>query len=207
MKESRVNEGFTLIEMVVVIAVIALVGVLIVTIFSRSLRGGNKTLAIGVIKQNGQSVLESMDKVVRNADSIICVHEPLLTTPATLVTARDGIYTKFRFTSETSTTNGFVQQISLTPGPDIETFINTVCTDPMPSQTISLTDTNTQTGVSLVHMKDSSGNTLSYFDRKQLAGFEDILTIQFALKPGIAAPDVISGQIDPVIFQTTVSLR
>lgn len=203
MKESRVNEGFTLIEMVVVIAVIVIVGVLIVTIFSRSLRGGNKTLALGVIKQNGQSVLENMDKVVRNADNIVCVN----TSTNTFVIFKEGIYTRYRIIAEIPSSNGhFVQDTpTVVPNPDAILLAN-LCSDSMP-QVIILTDTNGQTGVSVIQAKDALGNNLPYFDRKQLAGFKDALTIQFALKPGVLAPDFVSGQIDLITFQTTISLR
>lgn len=195
----RSRSGFTLVEMLVVIAVLSIFGLLILTIFTRSLRGGNKAQIIGIIKQNGQAVLEQMDKTIRNSDNVVC---PSNDTPSTtLIVVQKGVYTRYRFT------NDWIQLDNPSKTTDIDTgqeetdtkFKNRVCTvnNQMLQPTI-LTDTNLQTGVSV-----ENGS----FIRDKSAGFRDQVTIKFDLKPGVKAPEVIRGQIDAVNFQTTVQLR
>lgn len=191
------NKGFTLAEILVVIAVLAILGGLILVIFINTLRGSNKSQILLSIKQNGQSVLETMDKTVRNADEVVC------TSSDTLVTVKDGFYTRFKFIPPTSTTNGLIQQDSpVKPQPpaqesDLKLFIDSVCINPL-VEAGTLTDTNSQTGVSA---RDGS------FTRDKQAGFKDKVIIKFTLVAPIAAPPAVAGQIDPVTFQTTVQLR
>lgn len=198
-----IKKGFTLVEILVVIGVLSIAGVIILTIFSRTLRGNNKSQILTAIKENGQSVLENLDKTVRNADNIVC---PTATSPSgnTLVVFKDGIYTRYRFISQIGSINGSVQQDTATPSAqeaDPRQFINRICnpTDPQPQLgTSALTDTNPKTGVSL---------TFGSFVLNKSAGFKDTVTINFVLNSGVGAPPAVSGQIDPVTFQTTIQLR
>ena len=216
-------------EMLVVISVLSVVSVMILTIFTRSLRGGNKAQIIATIKQNGQSVLENMDKTIRNSDNVVC---PVVTPPATtadsnnLVVKSGGIYTRYRFISPspspTPTVNGLIKQdnptkqsvAGVTPAreeTDAE-LRNRICqfTDPLLTSALTLTDTNTQTGISVTcaasdGVPDCTENPI--FSRDRSAGFKDQVKIHFDLKPGVSASQAIAGQIDPVIFQTTIQLR
>lgn len=191
-------------ELLVVIGVVAIMGALLTEIFYRSLRGGNKSQLITVIKQNGQSVLENMDKNIRAADHIVC---PTTATSDTLVvedsdvTAKGEVYTRFRFIPE-GATNGSIQQdqpVQVAPE-TLTAFLTRICSssDPLISPTI-LTDTNTRVGVSVP--------LGAQFTRGRLAGFKDLVTINFSLKPGVAAPKALADQIDPVVFTTTIELR
>lgn len=207
------NKGFTLAEVLVVMGVLSIVGVLVLVIFSQSLRGSNKSQILIAIKQNGQSVLETMTNMIRNADHIVC---PAITPPNTtasspnLVVVSKGIYTRYRFipfNPSTPNSNGLIQQDNPAKQTDPATskeetdtvFVNRVCVvdNPMIGAVV-LTDTNPQNGVSLI-----SGS----FERGRQAGFKDIVTIKFSLGPGKEAPKAIAGQIDPVTFQTTIELR
>lgn len=220
--------GFTLIEMLVVLSLLSIFGVLILTIFTRSLRGNNKSQIIGVIKQNGQTVLEMMDKLIREADFVVC---PRVNSPSskTLVVVKDGQYTRYRFiipraansltrndcmavsdTDLTKATNGCIisdNPSKETVGTDSTTgkeyadpaFVNKVCADAdILISPTTLTDTNPQTGISVL---DGS------FALNKQTGFKDQVTVKFKLKPGIYASDLVAGQIDAVSFQTTVQLR
>lgn len=215
--------GFTLIEMLVVLSLLSIFGVLILTIFTRSLRGNNKSQIIGVIKQNGQTVLEMMDKLVRESDFVVCPRVNSIS--KSLVVVKDGQYTRYRFiepresgqisnncsdTDLTKATNGCIVSDNPnkeTVGTDSTTgkeyadpaFVNKVCADAdiLISPT-ALTDTNSQTGISVL---DGS------FALNKQTGFKDQVTVKFKLKPGIYASDLVAGQIDAVSFQTTVQLR
>jgi len=203
------RNGFTLVEVLVAIALLSIFGVLIVTIFTRTLRGGNKTQIITAIKQNGQSVLEIMDKTIRNADNVVCLSND----SKTLVVVKDGLYTRYRFTdprpSSNPTVNGFIEQDNPVKGTDPSTgreyadpaFVNKVCfaNDPMDQSTLTLlTNTQAQSGVSV-----ENGS----FTKDPSAGYKDQVTIKFDLKPGVQAPQAVAGQIDSVHFQTTIQLR
>lgn len=193
-------------ELLVVMAVLAIAGTFIFNIFTSTLRGSNKTQVIGVIKQNGQAVLETMDKTVRNTDNVVCIS----LNKTSLVVVNKGIYTRYRFIPSAPNANGLIQQDNPTKqipegqsqeetDPDFE---KRVCgdQDPMNRSTnvTTLTDTNLQTGVSV---KNGS------FTRDESAGFKDQVTIQFEVKPGVGVSPSVSGQIDAVTFQTTINLR
>ncbi|MBI2337875.1 type II secretion system protein [Candidatus Daviesbacteria bacterium] len=194
------KKGFTLVEVLVSIAVIAIIGTILVAIFSNTLRGSNKSQILAVIKQNGQAVLENMDKVIRSADYVLCP----LADDDYLVVEKDGIYTRYRFESDSIRQDNPVKQVVPATGQEEtdDAFIMRVCsmTDLMTDDTELkvLTDTNTKTGVKVENGK---------FIRNRSAGYKDGVTIKFDLKPGIGAPQSVSGQINPVTFQTTVQLR
>lgn len=208
-------KGFTLIEMLVVIAIVSILGVLLLTIFTRSLKGSNKSQIIGAIKQNAQAVLENMDKTIRNSDNVVC-YSNLSNPGPTIVTIKDGCYTRYRFIAPSPipnpTQNGQIQQdnpqldpdspcvVAVSPAPppqDVNTFVISVCNDPMINPTI-LTDTNTQKGVSVKS---------AIFGKNPSAGFKDSVTIQFEVGAGEKAPSAVVGQIDTINFQTTIQLR
>jgi len=208
------GKGFTLVEMLVVISILSVVGVLILTIFTNTLKGSNKSQIIGVIKQNGQSVLEQIDKTVRGADKVVCTSKALVTSVFhdTLVIVKNGVYTRYRFIVFTSSTNGLIQQDNPTKqivrGTGKEetdsVFKTSVCDTGslMPrtpgEQVTILSDTNPQTGVSVENYS---------FARDELDGFNDQVRIKFDLKPGVLVPQSIRDQIDIVTFQTTIQLR
>ena len=187
------QNGFTLVEILVAMAIMAIVGVILVLIFTNTLRGSSKSQILSVIKQNGQSVLENMDKTIRNSDNVVCVGTP---TKNTVVVVKNGVYTRYRIV------DGYISVDNPTPGASETTpppFINRVCNsnDPMPLARI-LTDTNTQTGVRV-----ENGS----FSLSTLPGFKTAVTIDFLLRAGVDANQSIAGQIDPIEFKTTIGLR
>lgn len=207
----KTERGFTLAEILVVMSIMAVVGAILVAIFANTLKGSNKAQVLAVVKQNGQAVLDNLDKTIRSADDVICPASG--TFGSTLVIRKDGCFTRYRFIDPTSSQNGQIQQDSPQPDPDtncpqnspapsptaLQGFINNVCTDPMGNPTNILTDTNTRSGVSIQNN--------AAFTRNTQAGFKDSVTIKFVVKPAVGLPISISDQITPVTFQTTIQLR
>ena len=226
--------GLTLVELLVVISVLGIAGVLILNIFTATLKGSNKTQVIGAIKQNGQAVLEVMDKTIRNSDNVVC---PFFLSPTdtasysnTLVTVKNGIYTRYRLIVPGNTNTASGNNCGSTSGTGCLVYDNPIKqiieatqieeTDPqfvdricnagsqMLSNAVILTDTNPQTGVSINCVaNDCSVSTNYIFTRSRSFGFKDQVTIQFVAKPGVGVAQSVAGQIDPVLFQTTISLR
>lgn len=211
------KKGFTLVEMLVVISVLSVVGVIILTIFTRTLKGNNKAQILAAIKQNGQAVLENMDKTIRGADNAVCIGKYQSTYDNTIVVVQNGsMYTRYRFIAPTGSTNGLIQQDNPVQ-PDSgnksnsNTFTSVICADPMGTDTPgnlinTLTDTNLQSGVS-VECIGSDCNTNPIFKKNPSSGFKDTITIKFQLTHALNAPPAVAGQIDPANFETTVQLR
>lgn len=204
------QRGFTLVEILVVISITSVLLLILTQIFFSSLRGNNKAQALAVIKQNGQSVLDSIDKSIRNADNIVC---PFITPGSiapvssnTLVIVKNGSYTRYKFIFGQGT-NGELDSDNPVPNPadadqqNPNNFINKICSssDLLQQQTkVPMTDNSSQNGVSVV-----TGS----FTRVKLSGFKDVVTIDFQLKPGPELDKKTFGQIDPVSFKTAVELR
>lgn len=222
LKKHKKSRAFTLVEILVVVAVLSVVGILVLTIFTRTLKGTNKTQILGAIKQNGQSVLETMTSTIRDSDNIVC---PTSASSNTLVVVAKGIYTRYRFIEPrlagtarnecmasldmdtNKPTNGCIVQNNPTKQTDLATgqeetdpeFVNRICgvADPMVGPNV-LTDTNPQSGVSL-----ASGS----FSLNRQAGFKDNVRVTFVLSPGVGVLPALVNEIDPVTFETTIVLR
>ena len=202
----RIERGFTLVEIVVVMAIVAIVGLMMLVIFTNTLRGSNKAQILAVIKQNGQAVLENMDKTIRGADNVVC---PISGSSRTLVIVQNRIYTRYRIALPADSPdsapsscigtgkNGCIiwENLTLQPAEAVPQLCNSVN---LMSSVLVLTDTNAQSGISIRSRA---------FSVSEEPGFKPAVTVSFVLGAAAELPPTISGQIDPVTFQTTVQLR
>ncbi len=62
--------GFTLVELLAVIVVIASIGGIVFGVLFASLRGSNKSTNVTALQQNGNYVLSQITKMIRNARSL-----------------------------------------------------------------------------------------------------------------------------------------
>lgn len=78
---SRKNrqQGFTLVEMLAVIAIFVVIGSVIMSILVSSYRTSNKSNVIAIIQQNGNYALSQMAKTLRNARGLV---DPLPCSPS-----------------------------------------------------------------------------------------------------------------------------
>lgn len=63
-------KGFTLVELLVVVGVIATVGTMVGNLFLSNLRTAAKTKALTEVKQNGDYALSVMERMIRNAKEV-----------------------------------------------------------------------------------------------------------------------------------------
>lgn len=61
------NAGFTLVEIMVVLAILIFIGAIIGSIVMSILRGTNKTNTLTMVRQNGSYAVSQMSKMLRNA--------------------------------------------------------------------------------------------------------------------------------------------
>jgi prepilin-type N-terminal cleavage/methylation domain-containing protein len=207
------NKGFSLIEMLVVIVVVSIFGLLMLQIFTQTLRGNNKARVVSSLKQNGQFVLETMDKEIRNSQSVICPLIPASSnntaSDSILLRLKDGKYNWYKYSPATSTQNGQIMvgeikstSISLDPS----LLANFCTTGPSSTDYVSnssLTNTDIKTGVSVVMQPSPDDN----FITREKVGDVDVITIKFQVSKAINMPSAFVDQVDPVVFQTTVQVR
>lgn len=183
----RNRNGFTLVEILIVLSILSILSIIFVQIFFRSLRGSSKAQILGIVKQNGQSALDSMDKSIRTADKIVCPSTNQVSD--TLVLLKDADFIRFKFNAPKTAplANGFISQ-------DNERD----CTSALALNYTSLTNTHITNGASVL-----SGSFL--VNSKQ--GFSDLVAISFQIGPGISIPKTLTDIIDPIKMSTSVSLR
>lgn len=187
------QSGFTLVEVLVVIAVLSVMGVFMTDIFFRSLRASSKSQILSEMKKNGQVALGRLEKEIRSSDAIVCLSTD------TVVIDSQGAYTRYRFVPASTNVNSNITYDQ--PSRDIANPC--AAESPMAVNSPVLTNTDELNGVSIAIPSGSNYG----FGRSQQAGFKDVVTIKFDVNPGAKVPAVISSQIDPLTLMTTVVLR
>lgn len=86
----RLKAGFTLLEMLVSVGVIAVISVVLSQVFIVTLRTNTKTELLKDIKQNGELALETMMRMIQSAKNVTCP-----TTQSVTVTGPDDGVTTF----------------------------------------------------------------------------------------------------------------
>jgi len=106
-KKRRLQSGFTLVEMLAVMAITGVVGTLMFQTLSSTLRGANKSDSIATIQQNGNFALSQMTRMIRYSISLespdTCYSGP---TPSpvvsTSITVRNGDNNTTTFSCDTA---------------------------------------------------------------------------------------------------------
>lgn len=145
------QKGFTIVELLVVVSIMAILGVIFTNILVDTLRGRNKVKAINQVKQNGQVVLDKLSNEIRNADGIVCALNN------SIVITSGGTYTLFRFTPKTPLEapiiNGKIQKTNFVANDFAGTPDSSLCTmvsiNNGSNLVQSITDTDNKNGVSI----------------------------------------------------------
>lgn len=86
---ARLLNGYTLIELVVVAAILGVIGVVSVSLFLSTLSGGGKSSGTNEVRSNGDFAITQMERMIRNAVRI----ESCSANSITILNPDDGITT------------------------------------------------------------------------------------------------------------------
>lgn len=220
MRKSNFN-GFTLAEILVTIGVASVILLILTEIFFSSLRGGTKSQLLTILDQTGKSILDNMDKNIRNSELVMCpqfTDNPSMAIGNSLVIFRNGEYIRYRYIEGDENFAGSIKRDIPVPNgtdeqqnPDV--FARTVCDSELTDYIDSLivltdnnlrtTDNKLRTGVEVFPPDGGAVFTRT----KALGSNKDSVSVKFKLAPVNQAGLKIPGQIDPVLFSTTIELR
>lgn len=206
------KKGFTLVEILVVIAAMGILGAIFSDFLVQVLRGQNKVRVITQVKQNGQAVLENLTSEIRQAEDIICIGHTMGvdgdSLNDTLVVFKAGRYTQFRLHRPMAGNNGKFTRDDFSE----ENIPNTVTDEQLCTRNVNLgnvrdlTDTNTKSGIS-VDIADG----YPVFDKSlnEKPGFVDIINIRFKAVAGVGAGQTYEASVSEggVLFTTAVQAK
>ena len=209
----KFNFGYTLLELVIAIALIGILGIILTDTFVQNLRGQKKVAIINQVKQSGQGILDRLTNQIQGAEKVVCTRINPATGHHILVVAQKGVYHRFVYVPATVTANGF---IGYDNPPNTVTLSDdsTILTDPCKEEidapfntgnsSIKLTDTNTVSGVSI-----KIGNSSSIFTKTTIANGKDAIAVDFKVDVGVKAGSAAENLVSEggVRFNTTIQLR
>ena len=197
------TKGFSLIEVMITIAVIAVVGGLSLAIFTQTLSTSRQSGSLSDLKQNGERAANIIAEVVRNAEAIIC-YGPAdgMTKNIVVVRTAAGKYTRFRFAppsppTGTPTQNGYIARLdNLTTaqlsGPNA---LSEFCSLGNNGETI-ITNNNSQSGVSI-----SDGQFIRISGNLS----KDTISVSFNVNPSLTSGGTMGSNSQHI--ETTVQVR
>ncbi len=217
------QKGFSIVEALVVAAIVGIMGVILTDLLSRTINGGNKTELLNNVKQNGQVTLNNMIDTMRQSTKVVCAGT-IMASSANVITIieKDGRYGRFHFYPPTAGTNGYIQHEFLVdynnnsspPDPTIDPtlFCSTLSwvnygggptgyiEDPLSAPT-TLTDTDPSTGISVSDC---------VFTWAPAPGAQDVVKVDMHIKAGVSAPTDYTSQVgdaNGLEFTTSVQLQ
>ncbi len=207
------SKGFTLLETVIAISIVGVISAVFVSSLTQSLRGQNKANLITQAKQNGDTVLNVMEKNIRGAESIICVGtnndkdtsvsylcDSSSCSGNVLVLKANGAYHRYRFIKGTSTAGGTISLESNLPY-DSSISASEWCSPVSTSSANQyLTDNDSKTGVNIAK---------GIFLQTKQSGVPDLITISFVINSATSASSTVENSLvgAGIPFSTTVGLR
>lgn len=186
--------GFSLIELVIVMGILGLVSGSTFVFLSNILRGSNQAKISGEIKQNGQTILDSVDRQIRNSVSAAKLTPP----PAGAVSAielaladNSFLYLVCFDSISSPKTNGWIG------------IVNTALASPPASSAgySTLTNQDVSSGVDV----DCNPATFGV-NGLPSDPFPQVVSVDFTINQGIGSPTRVDFMANAK-FKTTISLR
>lgn len=211
--------GFTLIEIIIAIAILGILGFIFTDILTQVLRGQNKSKIVSLVKQAGQTIMNDLSTQIRESEKVVCVGtntDNAGKPEDTVVIYKNGEYVRFRFIPPSDeiggNKNGYIKRNDFTADNIIDVTSNAaLCTDNTDqdqARVSNLTNINATTGVSLKYNVEN-GNSRPIFTKDSRAGFADSVTISFRVSQGTAAGNAYESAVasDGILFTTTVQVK
>ncbi len=204
------SKGFTLIELVVVLGIMAILGTIMTNFLVQTVRGENKSKLVNQVKQNGQVVLDTISSQIRNSEQVICIGNiasgSLTLHPFdNIVLYGNGVYTQIVLNLPTATTNGDIDETTFI-GP-VDSSACTVAHNTIAlNGVINLSDNDPINGISL-DFTTQSGVKQDIFSYNA-NGAAQVVTIQFSGFSGVNSGSsydlLLPGGVP---FQTSIEIR
>lgn len=191
------KSGFTLVELLVVIGILGVVVGSSLLFLTNILRGSNQVRVVSEIKQNGQTVLDVIDRQIRNAESVenfTLSFSPNLNDDAikiNLANANNPIYLAC-FNQDLASTpkkNGWIG------------IVNSATVPTTDSEFLKLTNSSLISGIDVEC--DASSFSISGLPSD---AFPQVVQVRFIASQGIEAPKRLDFNAVSE-FKTTISLR
>ncbi len=204
------NRGFTLIELVVVLGIMAVLGTIMTNFLVQTVRGENKSNLVNQLKQNGQVVLDTLSSQIRNSEEVVCtgsIQEGSITYHPTdnIVLYSKGIYTQIVLSEPTASTNGYVYETTFI-GPVDSSACTVSHIGISINGQINLSNSDPVNGISL-DFTSSNGSGEDAFSYNA-NGSTEVVNIQFSGFAGVNSGSsydlLVPGGVP---FQTAVEIR
>lgn len=198
------RRGFTLVELLVVLGLLSITVVSTLMFLTSTLKGSNQATIITEVKQNGQIVLDLLEREIRGSNNASKVTgEHIILTRAT----GDPMHIKCFHDKETKEVkqsndrNGWIgTAVSTQPNPGETLFT------PITGGAITASTSETQKASYLVSGMDVTNCAFDVKDGSQGGANPAIVSISFTVNQAVEAPSRPNFEANAK-FQTTISLR
>lgn len=220
---SQLQAGFTIVEVLVVAAILAIIGYMMADIVTRSLSGSQKTVVIGNTKQNGQVAMDAITQVIRNSELVVCLDSTWAATGGVgnliVFYSQDGRYVRIRIVpAGLNGPNGYFAEdfpaptflLNGDPYTSAPNSSRRLCnTDPVTGVAVTdeiiLTDRDANTGV---NVQPPSPPATTIFIVTKNPGSKDSVTVQFGVNHAANAQSGFQYRLaSPTQFRETIQLR
>ena len=194
--------GFSLLEALVAVTILGIIGFILADVMIRSFKSTTRTQNISLLKQNGQSAINSIVQTLRTADKVVCVIPNPTSGDILTIQTKSGNYVRFVYTTVGSPPIGYIAQDN--PAVSNPSFD--------PNHTNNMCDISSGAefpwlSTNLTYLTDKTAvnvqKTTDIFTISSSPGFKDTITVQFVVGPALDS----QNQEVTVPFQTTVQIR